>query len=98
MERATNSCLRAWRLRQFPFPFRLRWFRGSAKLACVEFMKPLRLRTQLFIAALLIILGLTGSLLLFIRHTVNVEIQKSVRNGTEESVHAFENVQRAERV
>jgi signal transduction histidine kinase len=57
-------------------------------------MKPLRLRSQLFIAALLIILGLTGSLLLFIRHTVNVEIQKQVRNGTEESVRAFESVQR----
>jgi signal transduction histidine kinase len=57
-------------------------------------MRPLRLRTQLFIAALLIILGLTGSLLFFIRHTVNVEIQKSVRNGTEESMRAFESVQR----
>ncbi|MGB2633762.1 MAG: HAMP domain-containing sensor histidine kinase [Candidatus Acidiferrum sp.] len=57
-------------------------------------MKPLRLRSQLLIAALLIILGLTGSLLLFIRHTVNVEIQKSVRDGTQASVRAFENVQR----
>jgi len=64
------------------------------KVSDMQSMRPLRLRTQLFIAALLIILGLTGSLLLFIRHTVNVEIQKSVRNGTEESVHAFENVQR----
>jgi len=57
-------------------------------------MKPLRLRSQLLIAALLIILGLTGSLLLFVRHTVNTEIQKSVRDGTEESVRAFETVQR----
>ena len=57
-------------------------------------MKPFRLRTQLLIAALLIILGLTGSLLLFIRRTVNVEIQKQVRDGTEESVRAFETVQR----
>jgi signal transduction histidine kinase len=57
-------------------------------------MKPLRLRSQLFIAALLIILGLTGSLLLFVRHTVNAEIQKQVRAGTEESVRAFEGVQR----
>ena len=57
-------------------------------------MKPLRLRSQLLIAALLIILGLTGSLLLFIRHTVNAEIQKSVRDGTEASVRAFESVQR----
>ena len=57
-------------------------------------MKPIRLRSQLLIAALLIILGLTGSLLLFIRHTVNGEIQKQVHDGTEESVRAFESVQR----
>src|SRR6202158_1102721 len=57
-------------------------------------MRPLRLRSQLFIAALLIIFGLTGALLLFIRHTVNVEIRKQVRDGTEESVRAFESVQR----
>src|SRR3984893_8977948 len=57
-------------------------------------MKPLRLRSQLLIAALLIILGLTGSLLVFIRHTVNVEIQRQVHDGTEESVRAFESVQR----
>src|SRR5215475_6823564 len=57
-------------------------------------MKPLRLRTQLLIAALLIIFGLTGSLLLYIRQTVNAEIQKQVRDGTEESVRAFESVQR----
>src|SRR6202035_234665 len=57
-------------------------------------MKPFRLRSQLFIAALLIILGLTGSLLVFIRHTVKVEIQKQVHDGTEESVRAFESVQR----
>lgn len=57
-------------------------------------MKALRLRSQLLIAALLIILGLTGSLLLFIRHAVTVEIQKQVREGTEESAHAFESVQR----
>jgi len=57
-------------------------------------MKPIRLRSQLLIAALLIIFGLTGSLLLFVRHTVDGEIQKSVRDGTEESVRAFESVQR----
>jgi signal transduction histidine kinase len=57
-------------------------------------MKPFRLRTQLLIAALLIILGLTGSLLLFVRHTVNVEIQKQMRDSTEASVRAFETVQR----
>jgi len=57
-------------------------------------MRPLRLRSQLLIAALLIILGLTGSLLFYIRHTVDAEIQKSVRDGTEASVRAFETVQR----
>jgi signal transduction histidine kinase len=57
-------------------------------------MKPFRLRSQLLISALLIILGLAGSLLLFIRHTMDTEIQKQVRAGTEQSVQAFENVQR----
>jgi signal transduction histidine kinase len=57
-------------------------------------MTTYRLRSQLFIAALLIILGLAGSLLLFIRHTVNSEIQKQVRSGTDASVRAFETVQR----
>jgi signal transduction histidine kinase len=57
-------------------------------------MKPFRLRSQLLIAALLIILGLTGALLLFVRYTVDSEIRKNVREGTEESVRAFENVQR----
>jgi len=56
-------------------------------------MRPLRLRSQLLLAALLIILGLTGSLLFFIRHTVDAEIQKQVRDGTDESVRAFEIVQ-----
>ena len=57
-------------------------------------MKPFRLRTQLCIAALLIILGMAGSLLLFTRHIVSTEIQKQVRDGTQESVRAFESVQR----
>jgi signal transduction histidine kinase len=53
-----------------------------------------RLRTQLFIATLLIICGLTGALLLIIRHTVRVETDRQVRDGTEASVRAFESVQR----
>lgn len=57
-------------------------------------MTTFRLRSQLFVAALLIILGLTGSLLFFIRYTVDAEIQKQVKNGTDESVRAFESVQR----
>lgn len=56
-------------------------------------MKTYRLRSQLLIAALLIIVGLTGSLLFFIRHTVNSEIQKQVTEGTNKSVRAFEGVQ-----
>ena len=52
------------------------------------------LRTQLFIANLLIILGMTGALLLVIHHIVGTEIQGQVRTGTETSVRAFESVQR----
>src|SRR5271157_779603 len=61
-------------------------------------MTTFRLRSQLFIAALLIILGLTGSLLFFIRRSINAEIQKQVRNGTDESVRAFESVRRQREV
>jgi len=57
-------------------------------------MTHFRLRTQLFIATLLIICGLTGALLLIIRHTVSVETERQVRDGTEASVRAFETVQR----
>jgi signal transduction histidine kinase len=57
-------------------------------------MTHFRLRTQLFIATLLIICGLTGALLLIIRHTVSVETERQVREGTEASVRAFESVQR----
>jgi signal transduction histidine kinase len=62
-------------------------FRGGA-------MTHLRLRTQLFLATLLTICGLTGGLLLIIRHTVSVETDRQVRDGTEASVRAFEGVQR----
>jgi signal transduction histidine kinase len=82
MALATNS----WR--------RVRHPESIAKGIAENPMKPLRLRSQLLIAALLIILGLTGSLLLFIRHTVDAEIQKQVRGGTEDSMRAFESVQR----
>src|SRR5450432_1207637 len=61
-------------------------------------MTTFRLRSQLFIAALMIILLLTGSLLFFIRHTVDAEIQKQVRDGTDESVGAYEVVQRQREV
>lgn len=57
-------------------------------------MTHFRLRTQLFIATLLTICGLTGGLLLIIRHTVSVETERQVRDGTEGSVRAFETVQR----
>ena len=57
-------------------------------------MTHFRLRTQLFIVTLLIICGLTGALLLIIRHTVSVETDRQVRDGTEASVRAFESVQR----
>lgn len=56
-------------------------------------MTHLRLRTQLFLASLLTICALTGALLLITRHTVSVETDQQVRNGTEASVRAFEGVQ-----
>jgi len=37
---------------------------------------------------------LAGSILLFIRHTVNVEVERNIRDGTNASVRAFETVQR----
>jgi signal transduction histidine kinase len=57
-------------------------------------MTHFRLRTQLFIATLLTIFGLTGGLLLIIRHTVSVETDRQVREGTDRSIRAFETVQR----
>jgi signal transduction histidine kinase len=56
-------------------------------------MTRFRLRSLLFTAALLIILGLTGSVLLTLRFAMNAEIQKQVREGTKESSRAFETVQ-----
>ena len=57
-------------------------------------MAHLPLRNQLLIATILIILALTGAILLIVRHTVSTEIQKQVQEGTQESVRAFESVQR----
>src|SRR5260370_14717351 len=57
-------------------------------------MTTYRLRSQLFIAALLIVLGLAGSILVFIRHTVNVEVERNIRNGSNWRVRAFANGQR----
>jgi signal transduction histidine kinase len=57
-------------------------------------MTHFRLRTQLFLATLLTVFGLTGGVLLIIRHTVKVETEQQVRDGTDESVRAFESVQR----
>lgn len=57
-------------------------------------MTTYRLRSQLFIAALLIVLGLAGSILLFIRYTVNVEVERYIRDATNASVRAFETVKR----
>jgi signal transduction histidine kinase len=56
-------------------------------------MTHLRLRTQLFLATLLTTCALTGGLLLITRHTVSVETDQQVRDGTEASVRAFEGVQ-----
>ncbi|HXN27384.1 MAG TPA: HAMP domain-containing sensor histidine kinase [Candidatus Acidoferrales bacterium] len=56
-------------------------------------MARLRLRTQLLIATLVIICALLGSLLLIVRHTVRSEIDDGVRQSTNDSLRAFENVQ-----
>jgi signal transduction histidine kinase len=56
-------------------------------------MARLRLRTQLLIATLLIICTLTGALLFIVRYTVRSEIAKEVRESTDASLLAFENVQ-----
>ncbi len=57
-------------------------------------MARLRLRTQLLTATLVIICALLGSLLLIVRHTVRTEIDEGVRQSTNDSLRAFENVQR----
>ncbi len=56
-------------------------------------MARLRLRTQLLTATLVIICALLGSLLLIVRHTVRSEIDEGVRQSTNGSLRAFENVQ-----
>jgi signal transduction histidine kinase len=58
----------------------------------------LRLRTQLFIAALVIICGLTGSLLLIVRYAVRAEIADQVQQSTHASLRAFETGQREHEV
>jgi signal transduction histidine kinase len=57
-------------------------------------MKPLRLRTQLFIATLLIIVTLTGALLFTLRHFVRNEAAAQVQQGTQDSLQAFNIVQK----
>src|SRR5215475_11074069 len=56
-------------------------------------MAHIALRTQLLVATVIIICALTGATLLIVRHTVSTEIQKQVREGTQESVQTFKNVQ-----
>jgi signal transduction histidine kinase len=56
-------------------------------------MARLRLRTQLFVASLLIICALLGSLLVVVHHIVRSEIVEGVRQRADSSLHAFENVQ-----
>jgi len=56
-------------------------------------MARLRLRTQLFVASLLIICALLGSLLVVVHHSVRSEIVEGARQRADSSLHAFENVQ-----
>jgi signal transduction histidine kinase len=57
-------------------------------------MARLRLRTQLFIANLLIVCGLTGAILFIVRSQVRSEIDQQVRDSTAASVRAFTSVQK----
>jgi signal transduction histidine kinase len=56
-------------------------------------MTPMRLRTELLIANLLVICALTGAILLIVRSTVRSEIDRQVRESTDASVRAFRSVQ-----
>jgi signal transduction histidine kinase len=56
-------------------------------------MTPMRLRTELLIANLLVICALTGAILLIVRSTVRSEIDRQVRESTDGSVRAFRSVQ-----
>jgi len=56
-------------------------------------MARLRLQTQLLLSTLLIIAALIGSILLIIRHTVNVQIESQVKDSTEASVRECESIQ-----
>src|SRR5579863_1367677 len=56
-------------------------------------MTPMRLRTELLVANLLVICALTGAILLIVRHTVRSEIDEQVLETTDTSLRAFRNVQ-----
>lgn len=57
-------------------------------------MNLLRLRTQLFIGTLLIIVGLAGTLLLAIHHAIGATVAGQVSDSTRASVRALEDVQK----
>jgi len=56
-------------------------------------MAPLKLRTQLFLANMVIIVALVGGVSLLVHLILGEEIGSQVRSGTEASVHAFEAVE-----
>jgi HAMP domain-containing protein len=56
-------------------------------------MAPLKLRTQLFLANLVIVVTLIGSLLFLVHLILREEVGDQVRRGTEASVRAFETVE-----
>src|ERR1700740_2709974 len=59
-----------------------------------RFMARLRLRTQLFVASLVIICALLGSLLVVVHYLVRSEIAEGVRQRADASLPRFESVQR----
>lgn len=62
-------------------------------LRATSLRAPLRLRTQLLIATVLVIAALSGASLLGLRYTVRSEIDRAAREGLTASVRTFEAVQ-----
>lgn len=56
-------------------------------------MTPMRLRTELLVANLLVICALTGAILLIVRHTVRSGVDQQIRESTDASVRAFQTVE-----
>jgi signal transduction histidine kinase len=58
----------------------------------MKWMPHLRLRTQLLLAALVIVSAMTGAILVIVRHTMRSEIRQQTGQSIEASVRAFKNL------